>query len=462
MNGAGWAPRLRRIALQRDLRDFATVVEEELVQVFGAQTVALLAYDPVERGFAGTSESSSAIDLRATGLASDLAEYARTPELHEGRMTRREGRPRLLVPMHASTGELLAVLAVLGAVNGEAPSPPWVCRHVGQVAPLLDALWLEQRERAAQKPGLFRAEALEAHRGPDADGPLLKAPPRWSESVFWCLGIASLVFVAALGLLEVGVYSSAASVVEVDDAGDIVTVVPGSVATVYVQPGDQVQAGDLLAELETGQERLALDQARRAYDQSVMRRLQDPTHPTYADEVAQRRSALETELAQVERKRVRAVRGGVVGDVHVRPGQVVEAGRVLLTVRDPAAPKRIRGFFPAADRPSLEPGQPLLLDVQGLEHRSVRLRIDTVSEEAIGPSEVGRWLGPQRFDTLDVHGPLVQVTAQIPDTIEMSDGSLRTLHEGMAGTLEVRVQRRRLIFVLLPGLEDWLFDENWD
>jgi hypothetical protein len=147
----------------------------------------------------------------------------------------------------------------------------------------------------------------------------------------------------------------------------------------------------------------------------------------------------------------------VVRNLRIRPGQLLAPGDVVLTLVDEArASFSLVALVPGQFRPMLEPGRPLRFTLQGYPQVAARLVIDSVGDEAVGPAEARRFLGPELEDTLPVasDGSLVLVRARLPAATFALDGRRYRFYDGLPGRADIEVRRVPLGALLFPALKE--------
>src|SRR5690606_30773533 len=123
--------------------------------------------------------------------------------------------------------------------------------------------------------GLFRKEALEAHYGVRGEGAALRLQPRWAS---WTFGVlcAALGFAFLYSIVgSVHEYASGVAIVQVQGRRELTARVSGTVASVEVQPGQRVAAGQVLARFH-GDE-VELERLTREHDLALVKVLDAPT-----------------------------------------------------------------------------------------------------------------------------------------------------------------------------------------
>jgi membrane fusion protein (multidrug efflux system) len=149
---------------------------------------------------------------------------------------------------------------------------------------------------------------------------------------------------------------------------------------------------------------------------------------------------------------VRAPRAGVIGDISIRPGQLLEAGDIVLTIAGDDTRVSVLALMPGHYRPQLRPGMSLRFEVTGYRYAYQELVVESVGAQLIGPAEVQRFLGPEIADTVSVEGPVVLVEARVASPSFEVDRTRLDFHHGMSGRAEARVRSEPALFALIPGL----------
>jgi membrane fusion protein (multidrug efflux system) len=97
----------------------------------------------------------------------------------------------------------------------------------------------------------------------------------------------------------------------------------------------------------------------------------------------------------------------------------------------------------------------LRFDLRGYRTRRIAAVIDEIGTEVIGPNEAARYLGPQA-DAAAIAGPVVLVSAHLPEDTFLSDGKTYHYYDGMSGNAEVEIGSERVLFAVIPGLKGLL------
>jgi membrane fusion protein (multidrug efflux system) len=151
---------------------------------------------------------------------------------------------------------------------------------------------------------------------------------------------------------------------------------------------------------------------------------------------------------------------GEVGDIHVRQGQRLLPGDVVLSIFPDDAELEVVGILPGHYRPQLERGRPLRLELAGYEYTYQDLDIQRVGNEVVGPDTARRYLGRELADALPISGPVVLVHARLENRTFESQGRSYDFHHGMQGLARVQVRSQRIIYTLAPWLKPLFHDRD--
>jgi membrane fusion protein (multidrug efflux system) len=303
---------------------------------------------------------------------------------------------------------------------------------------------------------IFRQEAVDAlETGPEQAGAPLHLLPGWTRFAYWFV-VASVVGALLYACLtSVSDYAEGLAVVRVDGRLDLTTSTGGTAMDVAVQQGQRVREGQTLVRFYTGLEQQELDHANREFELMLVRLLQDPNNDASRQSLSSLRAQRELAAARIRARSVVSPRAGVVANIRVRPGQSVAQGDVVLTlVDDSTAGYSVVALVPGQFRPMLKTGMPLRFELDGYPHVYKSLPIDSIGNEAVGPSEVRRYLGDEVGDTLPVQGSLVLVRAKLHDQTFLFDGKAYRYYDGIPGRVDVPVRSTRLVVMLFPVLRE--------
>jgi membrane fusion protein (multidrug efflux system) len=238
----------------------------------------------------------------------------------------------------------------------------------------------------------------------------------------------------------------------------ITATTPATVEGVEVKPGQLVDVGTLLVRMYNVDENNELSRATREFDLQLVRMLRDPSDIAVKQSLATLRAARDQAKNIVDSRTIRAEAQGYVSDVRVRPGQHVNAGEVLLAVAPKgSAQVSLVSMVPADYRPMLKDGLKMRFELDGFRYEYSDLTVTDVSAEAVGPTEVQRFLGQERADAVQLDpGAKVLVTARLPAATFTSEGQPYGYFDGLTGTAEIRVRSEPILVTLIPALRQWL------
>lgn len=192
----------------------------------------------------------------------------------------------------------------------------------------------------------------------------------------------------------------------------------GRVHEVFVQPGDRVEEGQLLATLDNRELELAYNRARNAYEIARI--------DSAPNVVKEREIDMELALENLEQTNLRAPFSGVVIDVFVEPGQTVGtgAGDVAVHIVDDSS-FEVRVAVDELDIARVEPGQ------------SVNIRLDA------DPGRTRQGVVERVSLVANTQGSLVTV----PVTVRFVEVD-PFLRPGYTATLQIVVQEARDVLVV--------------
>jgi membrane fusion protein (multidrug efflux system) len=225
--------------------------------------------------------------------------------------------------------------------------------------------------------------------------------------------------------------------------------VSGTASQIHARAGQSVEQGAPLVTLYAESERALLERVSREFDLQLVKLLRDPSDQAARDALAALNAERDLARNQLEQRTLRAPRAGIVSDLRVRIGQHVAAGDVVLSLTDSSAACVVVALLPGHYRPQLAPGMPLRLELDGYRYVYRQLTVDAVTQELIGPAEIGRYIGT---DTVPVAGPTLLLSARLPGHTFAAKGREYDYYDGMRATARVRVQGESLLVTLLPAL----------
>lgn len=304
---------------------------------------------------------------------------------------------------------------------------------------------------AVDEAPLFRSEALEHHAGARREGELLGlsvALPSW---VYRLLVAALVVGLVYCSVGTVNEYASGPAVVRIEDRAEVTATFAASVAQVFAQPGQHVEAGTPLVQFVADDQDAERTRLASELDLQLVRVLRDPSDQAARQTLTSLRAEKDLADAKVAQRLLRAPRAGVIRDVRVRPGEHLDPGDLIVSIVGDAAPVSLIAVLPGRYRPLLKPGMPLRFTLDGDRYRYHDLTIGSVGDDVLGPAEVRRYLGASAADTVNLAGPLVLVRARLK-AHAADDDDAHLYFDGLAGRVDVRVRSEPILVAMIPGL----------
>ena len=421
---------------------------------------------------AGQEERDSAVSglvgfVARTGRGVRLERIGEDPrydaEVDHGRRSPRERFLAVALPAGPGARDKGAVEGVLCLARGEEQEPfePDDLRRLEffarEVGPILRrrrlAFELARKERETE---VYRRQALD-HReeGARMRQEPLRLAPGWIPVAY-----RSILALFVLGLLAIPFAGSdelaaGSAVVRLAERVEVRAGTSGVLETLSSLPGAAVRRGEELGRLESAEPRAALEQLRHELEERLAERLRQP-HQAGADPAfATLRERHQLAAARLESLLLRAPRDGVLSAHLARPGQAVEAGQPVfsLKVDGVAARPSIEVLVPGRFRPLLQPGMQLRFEIDGYPEAPQELQVREIGQEVIGPERALAMFEGALGGGAAAEG-MVLVRADLPAAGFDSDGRHFPYFDGMAGRAEIRVRQRRF-------LSEWLrrFDQ---
>jgi membrane fusion protein (multidrug efflux system) len=307
---------------------------------------------------------------------------------------------------------------------------------------------------------IFREEALRHHEGSKDEGDVLRISPAWTRWTYWLLLalLAAGLLYSVLGRLPE--YASGPAVVEVEGRSDLSVDTPGLVASVEVEPGQRVEAGQPLVSFLSRDETASLERIQREFELQLVRVLREPTDEAARQTLTSLRAERELAQARQQGRTLRAPHSGVVGALRVRPGQYITPGESVVTLTGDDVQVTLLALLPGGYRPLLEPGRKVRVELNGFVHEYQEVTIESVGDQIIGPNEARRFLGADVADALTLSGPMVMVRARVDSPTFTSQGRTFNYFDGMHARADARVRSERILVTLIPGLKGALGHED--
>ncbi|MEM8963321.1 MAG: HlyD family efflux transporter periplasmic adaptor subunit [Acidobacteriota bacterium] len=466
----------RQLASMSSVAGIAKGMAETLQRYVDADRVVCRVFDEATDTLWHPDRDNEEIhDSAAAGLTSFALRSGMTLSLpridddprHDLEADNLEGKPTdryLAVPIPGRDAPTVAVLVATRQASRPEFSDAdqqFLERFAHIFGPLIEqAAQHEALTAASQHEQVFRRQALEHHaRGTDAERDLLRISPAWLSRTYQLLLALLVVFLLFTSLTTFHEYASGVAMVRADGHTDVTARVSGTALEIAVSVGDRVQSGQLLATFYSAQEAAELARMRSEFEAGVLERLRQPSDTASERALAAIRAQKIVAEKRLEERMLRAPRDGIVSDLRIRPGQLVNPGEVVLSLTGTNPTLSILALLPGQYRPQIRPGMPLRLELTGYPYAYQHLIVSTVGEDVLGPREARRLLDPGIADAVAVRGPVIFVEAELTQESFESDGQLFTYHDGMLATAEVRVRSEPMLLTLIPGLRA-LFGKN--
>lgn len=303
---------------------------------------------------------------------------------------------------------------------------------------------------------LYRPNAWQAYRRPTELGEPLELSFAWGHALHHVVVAALLVATAFLLCVPVNDNAHGRGFVQMVGSRSVASVIDGPVERVLVKPGMPVVAGQPLVELYRVEQTAQVERMTKEFDGLWGRILRDPLDVDARQALTLNVPALQRARAMLAECTVRAPIDGVVTDVRVTEGRHVSKGDTLFVVAPPDARAEVIAVLPAAYRPQLGTDAPARFWVDGADSNAP-VALTELRSDAIGPAEVARLLGPSMQGSVAVEGMSVVVTGALRDREFQADGQSRRFYEGMSGELDVTLDKKPLLFLLVPALRRWVY-----
>jgi putative peptide zinc metalloprotease protein len=235
--------------------------------------------------------------------------------------------------------------------------------------------------------------------------------------------------------------------------------VPGQVQTVYVQPGDSVKTGQLLAVLQNPEIAADADSLRHqlALASSQLRNGQDRSDFDSAANAVRDRSRLQQELAVAEKRaaslEIRAPIDGVIAtsDLDQKPGSFLAAGDEFARIVNRTTMKA-RILVRDWDLQDVQQGATVRVKVVPFPYRTYSGKVDQIYPASASDRPVTQTENLERLGQ--------QLTNYFAVDMEFAnpDGSLR---EGMTGTAKVSGKRASVAWQASRAMWRWARSQAW-
>jgi membrane fusion protein (multidrug efflux system) len=443
----GW---VRRLALQADLAGADRVLRDALLDLTSSLSVSIVYPGPDGLWSLGADEEipRDAQPLIAVATARRAVVSSHTA----------------IIPVVTSS-ETVAVVTLTRNPRNPTYHPIEQIAMIALIresAAILHHLAVQHLQHAseikADKGGLYRGEALEAHRSRGSEGVPVNLTPAWVKRTYPVLLLTLLTAIAIAVFMTVPTYSSGLGIVSLQGTS-VTAPAMGTVDQILVQQGERVTKGQALVRMHSAAEDAELVLAETEYTNATIQYMIDQTDDQVKRALASASARVERARAGVDARVVRARKDGTVSDRRIQLGQALGVGDHVLTIVDPQTEPEVIAVLPGRDRPRLKAGQTLQVELGGYKKIREQATITSIGNEVVGGNEVARTLGAQQADSLELQGgSWVIVKARLPSRTFKTEHREYHYFHGMQLTAEVKVQSKPFLVSLLPALEKYFPD----
>lgn len=303
---------------------------------------------------------------------------------------------------------------------------------------------------------LFRPQAIEHQRARGSRAELIVLDARATAWGFRLLCAGMLALLAFIALGRVNEYASGPAFVQLDGRTTLTATDSGLVTSVSVKPGDHVEAGAELARFHAAAEVAELSAATKQFDSQLAKLLLRPDDAASREALVELRARRELAQERRDRRVLRAPHAGIVGDVRLSPGQVVEPGLRVIDLQGAAKAATVIALLPGRYRPLLHAGDSLRFAADGFHELTHELTVTRVGQQIVGPTEAARFVGRDLADAFSIAGPVVLVQAALPLRSFALDGQRYEFSNGMFGVAEAAVRNEPIAYAFIPSLKPWV------
>jgi membrane fusion protein (multidrug efflux system) len=284
------------------------------------------------------------------------------------------------------------------------------------------------------------------------EGDILRLSPEWIGWAYWVLLICLMTALLFSGVTRIHDWTSGTAVVRLIGRRDLTALAPGTVASIDVRPGQHVEPEQILVRFWGVDEQRALQGATGEFEAVLLKVLRDPFDEATRKELARTRIQKQLAEARLADRAVRAPHAGTVTEVRIRPGQLLQAGDIILTLVNDQTKPQVVVLLPGHALPEVKVGMPMRFEPSKFEFAYQSLVVESIGTEVLGPSEIRRYLGPELADAVEIQGPSFIVTATLPSMSFMSDHKTYLFSQGLPGRAQVRLRSRNILMAFVPEL----------
>ncbi len=454
----------QRRAAQSALRDLAAQAERRMPDI----TATVYAYDDWAEVLLGPHavQQEEFADSAALGMIAYVARSGVAvleervedavffdPELD---LVPGAGHGLMAVPIRDHSGTVFGVLACHAADAHDHLRPELLDtarRLASDFAPPLAVLreYHRLQGEVGVDSSVFRAEAIAEQRRSESPSAILNVSERWGSWIVGGMAALLLAFAAFLIFGTATEYAEGMAVVHSQGRVPVVANEAGTVAAIHIAPQTEVVPGDVIGTLYDHAELAQVRRLEHEYEDALVRLLRNPEDPTVGNGLAALRGASEQARTDLEERQLIVPVGGVLTDVRVRPGTLVNPGQTVATVRAARAGFEIVAAVPGNFRPLLASGIPVVAELEQFPGSRFHLEAREVSPEVISAEEARALMG-QLLPTGTEDGALALVYADLPEVLLSSTGAEHALYDGMRGRVRIPVREERFVVTLWPAL----------
>jgi membrane fusion protein (multidrug efflux system) len=379
------------------------------------------------------------------------------------------GSHTAVIPV-VTTTETVAVVALTRNPRQPAYQPLEQIAMVAlarEAAPILHHLAVQHLQRAseikADKGSLYRGEALEAHRNRGQEGHLVNLTPGWVRRAYPMLVVTILIALGFAIFVRVPTYSTGTAVVMFEGSTSVTAPFGGTVDKVFVKDNEAVKKGDPLVRLNTPDEAAQLTAAETEWRDQQIQFLFDPTDEQARKQMKTAATQRDQALARVEARTIRALRDGVVTNLHVKEGVAVQPGSYVMQITDENSEIEVLAFLPSKDSPRIREKMELQLALDGYTKARVKGTITHVQADAVSGTEAAKLGGDMLTESIarELQASTLTTTwttarARLPARTFKAEHNTYNYHHGMHAKVEVKIQSKPFLVTLLPGLQKYL------
>src|SRR5215475_1250437 len=204
-------------------------------------------------------------------------------------------------------------------------------------------------------PTIFRDEALAYHvRGNRTQGDLLRIAPRWTHWTYWLLVAVCVAGSTYIVCGRLNAYATGLAVIRDEGRTMVTASTGGTITSIAVQPGQYVEAQQVLLRLNDVQETIELERLQKEFHVQQINRLKNPHDLVAQQQLATLRAQTEAAEQRLKERTIAAPRAGIVRDLRIRPHQLVASGELLLTIVGDKDVLSVVAMLPGQYRPLLK------------------------------------------------------------------------------------------------------------